>query len=305
MKIAAIDIGGTAIKYCLHNAQSPFEKKVVHEIPTGALQGGTAVMARVKEIISLMDGVDSIAISTAGQVNPVSGSIIYATDNIPGYTGTPIKEIMETTFKVPVIVENDVNAAALGESAFGAGRDYSDFLCLTYGTGIGGAIIINNKIYYGSSYSAAEMGHLITHANGLQCTCGSRGCYEAYASTTALIRSVKENSGLELNGRQIFAAMKNNPIIESAVIAWIDEIMWGLVSLVHVFNPPCIILGGGIMNEVFIHNYIQQNIKRYLMKSYQHVVIKQASLGNTAGLQGMIHLAQTQLAEGAVASDIQ
>lgn len=298
MKIAALDIGGTAIKYCLYNDQFSFSRIIVHEVPTNAQLGGVAVMEKAKEIISLMSGFDTIAISTAGQVNPVSGSIIYATDNIPEYTGTQIKKIMETSFKVPVIVENDVNAAALGESAFGAGKGYSDFLCLTYGTGIGGAIIINQKIYYGSSYSAAEMGHIITHANGLPCTCGSKGCYEAYASTTALMRTVKESSGLELSGREIFATIKQTPTVESAVIAWIHEVMWGLVSLIHIFNPPCIILGGGIMNEAFIHDTIQKTINAYLMKSYQHVEIKQASLGNTAGLQGMIHLAQTQLAEG-------
>lgn len=295
MKIAAIDIGGTAIKYCLYNDQFPFKKEIVHEVPTNAQAGGDAVIEKANKIISSMEDFDAIAISTAGQVNPVSGSIIYATDNIPGYTGIQIKKRMETFFKVPVIVENDVNAAALGEAAFGAGKNFSDFLCLTYGTGIGGAIIIDKEIYYGSSYSAAEMGHLITHANGLQCTCSNKGCYEAYASTTALVQAVKAGSGLELNGRQIFTAKKDNPAVESAVIAWIHEIMWGLVSLIHIFNPPCIILGGGIMNESFIHDYIEQNLNHYLMKSYQQVEIKQALLGNTAGLQGMIHLAQTKL----------
>ena len=298
MKIAALDIGGTAIKYCLYDDQFEFNKIIVHEVPTNAQLGGVAVMEKAKEILSRMGSFDTIAISTAGQVNPISGSIIYATDNIPQYTGTQIKEIMEAEFHVPVIVDNDVNAAALGESAFGAGMEFTDFLCLTYGTGIGGAIIINQKVYYGSSYSAAEMGHIITHANGLACTCGSRGCYEAYASTTALIRTVKEVSGLKLSGREIFGAIKQNSSVESAVIDWIHEVMWGLVSLIHIFNPPCIILGGGIMNEAFILNEIQKNINAYIMKSYQHVEIKQASLGNTAGLQGMIHLAQTQLVEG-------
>ena len=298
MKIAVLDIGGTAIKYCLYDDQFRFNKILVQEVPTNAQLGGVAVMEKAKEILSRMGSFDIIAISTAGQVNPVSGSIIYATDNIPQYTGTQIKEIMEAEFHVPVIVENDVNAAALGESAFGAGMEFTDFLCLTYGTGIGGAIIINQKVYYGSSYSAAEMGHIITHANGLACTCGSRGCYEAYASTTALIRTVKENSGLKLSGREIFGAIKQNSSVESAVIDWIHEVMWGLVSLIHIFNPPCIILGGGIMNEAFILNEIQKSINAYIMKSYQHVEIKQASLGNTAGLQGMIHLVQTQLVEG-------
>jgi len=292
LKIAVLDIGGTAIKYCLYDNQFRFNKILVQEVLTNAQLGGVAVMEKAKEILSRMGSFDTIAISTAGQVNPISGSIIYATDNIPQYTGTQIKEIMEAEFHVLVIVENDVNAAALGESAFGAGMEFTDFLCLTYGTGIGGAIIINQKVYYGSSYSAAEMGHIITHANGLACTCGSRGCYEAYASTTALIRTVKEVSGLKLSGREIFGAIKQNSSVESAVIDWIHEVMWGLVSLIHIFNPPCII------NEAFILDEIQKSINAYIMKSYQHVEIKQASLGNTAGLQGMIHLVQTQLVEG-------
>lgn len=294
MNIAAFDIGGTAIKYCLYQESEAFDRRSVKEIPTGIGLGGT-VMDKVSEILTAMNGFDAIAISTAGQVDPVSGTILYATDNIPGYTGTKIRDILENSFHVPVIVENDVNAAALGEAAFGAGKEYSDFLCLTYGTGIGGAIVIGKKIYYGSSYSAAEMGHLITHAGGRTCTCGNRGCYEAYASTTALVRTVKEHSGLMLNGREIFEKLDGNGAVQEAVTEWMDEVIWGLVSLTHIFNPPCIILGGGIMNEPLIHDYIDQNIRKYLMKSYWSVAIKKASLGNTAGLQGMIHLTQTQL----------
>ncbi len=296
MNIAAFDIGGTAIKYCLHRDPGVFYGNLVREIPTGTGQSGT-VMDKVCGILSAMQDFDAVAVSTAGQVNPETGTILYATNNLPGYTGTAVREILESTFRVPAVVENDVNAAALGEAEFGAGRDFSDFLCLTYGTGIGGAIVIGRKIYYGSSFSAAEMGHMITHAGGLPCTCGNRGCYEAYASTTALIRTVREQSGLTLNGRQIFAEIGRNAAVEKAVTAWMDEVVWGLVSLTHIFNPPCIILGGGIMNEPMIRDYVEKNIRRYLMESYRGVAIRQASLGNTAGLQGVIRLARARLAE--------
>ncbi len=290
MKIAALDIGGTAIKYCLYNDQYEFKKDTVLETPTNALLGGKVLMEKVKNIISSMGDFDAIAISSAGQVDPVTGSIIYATDNIPDYTGTQIKKELEGSFQVPVVVENDVNAAALGEAFFGAGMDYDSFLCLTYGTGIGGAIVMDHKIYHGNSCSAGEMGHIITHAGGLKCTCGNNGCYESYASTTALARTVKQYSGLDLNGREIFAVIQTNSRVKEAVLAWIDEVMWGLVSLIYIFNPPCIILGGGIMNEEFIHNYIQKNISKHVMQSYRQIQIKKASLGNTAGLQGVIHL---------------
>lgn len=293
MKIAALDIGGTAIKYCLYDDQYKLEKDMVFETPTNALSGGKVLMDKVCDIIASLGSIDFIAISTAGQVDPVAGSIIYATDNIPGYTGTQIKNRLEAFFKVPVIVENDVNAAALGEAAFGAGADYDNFLCLTYGTGIGGAIIINKEIYYGDTYSAGEFGHIITHAGGLKCTCGNNGCYESYASTRALIRTVQQYSGLELNGREIFSVLESNPKVKAAVTAWIDEVVYGLASLIHIFNPPCIILGGGIMNEEFIHHYIRQNISHHIMQNYRKVEIRKAMLGNTAGLLGVIHLAKT------------
>ena len=292
MKLAALDIGGTAIKHCLYDSQQEFCKNTVAETPTNAAMGGKALINTVCEILSAMGGFDRIAVSTAGQVDPKSGSIIFATDNIPGYTGTRVKALLEGRFGVPTVVENDVNAAALGEAVYGAGKEFRDLLCLTYGTGIGGAVILNGEIYYGSSCSAGEFGHILTHAGGLECTCGNRGCYEAYASTRALIRTVKEYSGLELDGRGIFSAIGGSPKIEQAVLAWIQEVMWGLVSLIHVFNPPCVILGGGIMNENYIINGIRNNIAKELMPNYRKVEIKKAALGNTAGLLGVIHLAE-------------
>ncbi len=294
MKIAALDIGGTAIKYCLYDDQCGLTKDNVSETPTNARSGGKALMQKIQAILSDMGNFNAIAVSTAGQVDPEIGSIIYATDNIPGYTGTQIKKILEETFQVPVAVENDVNAAALGEAVAGAGKEFDSFLCLTYGTGIGGAIILNHEIYHGSSCSAGEMGHIITHAGGLPCTCGNRGCYESYASTTALVRMVKESTGLHMSGRDIFEVLETDPRVKEAVSAWIDEIMWGLVSLISVFNPPAVILGGGIMNEEFIRSTIQQNIGSHLMESYRQIQIKKAMLGNTAGLQGVIYLAKKQ-----------
>jgi Transcriptional regulator/sugar kinase len=292
LKIAALDIGGTAIKHCLYDSQQKFDRNAVAETPTNAAMGGKALMNTVCELLSAMGGFDRIAVSTAGQVDPKTGSIIFATDNIPGYTGTQVKALLEDRFGTPAVVENDVNAAALGEAVYGAGEGYRDLLCLTYGTGIGGAVILNGEIYYGSSYSAGEFGHILTHAGGLKCTCGNRGCYEAYASTKALIRTVREYSGLELDGRGIFSAIGGNQKIEQAVLAWTQEVLWGLVSLIHVFNPPCVILGGGIMNENYIINSIRTNIGRELMPNYRKVEVKKAALGNTAGLLGVIHLAE-------------
>lgn len=119
-----------------------------------------------RRILRDFSGFGRIGISTAGQVNPETGCIVYANENLPAYTGCNVKKFFEDRFGVPTAVENDVNAAAIGEAAFGAGQGFSDFLCLTYGTGIGGAIVLNGSVYRGATCSAGEFGHLVTHAGG-------------------------------------------------------------------------------------------------------------------------------------------
>lgn len=291
MKIAALDIGGTAVKSCLYTAGTPLTKNDISETPTNASLGAETLMNTVKQILANMGRFDRIAVSTAGQVDPVSGSILFATDNLPGYTGTPVKKLLEQTFDVPTAVENDVNSAALGEAFFGAGKDSGSFLCLTYGTGIGGAIVQNDEIFHGSSCAAGEFGHILTHAGGLPCTCGGHGCYEAYASTGALCRRVQESTGFSLSGREIFSRLEDVQI-KQIVLDWIDEIVWGLVSLIHAFNPPCIVLGGGVMDAPLILPLIREKLPQYLMPNHRVVRIERAALGNTAGLLGAVHLAE-------------
>ena len=145
MRIAALDIGGTSIKSGIWTGGLTEE---VREEPTQAKQGGEAVMEKAKKILHGYGSFDAIGISTAGQVNSVEGFIRYANENIPGYTGTKVCEIMEQEFKVPVAVENDVNAAAVGEGRFGAAKGMDDFLCITYGTGVGGAIVLGKELYF-------------------------------------------------------------------------------------------------------------------------------------------------------------
>jgi glucokinase len=284
------DIGGTVIKYALFNDSG--EPLVVSEIPTNAILGGEFVIKKIMEIADGFAGFSNIGISTCGQVDNATGEIIYATDNIPNYTGAKLKQILEQHCQVPVAVENDVNAAALGEAFSGSAQNFSTFLCLTFGTGIGGAIIIDQTVFSGANGSAGEFGHFITHAGGKPCTCGFNGCYEAYASTTALVRAVQEQTGQFLNGKQIFESFhQGNQAICSIVNHWLDEITIGLVGLVHIFNPHSIVLGGGIMAESYIVQQLQQRILCKVMPSYRSVKLIQAALGNKAGLYGAYYIA--------------
>ncbi len=290
MNIITFDIGGTFIKYAL--CDENFNLSNSTKFPTQANQGGRKLIEKVIEIVKEYDNIDRVAISTAGQVDSVSGTVVYATDTIPGYTGTKIKEMVESATGIPTYVENDVNSAALGEAYFGEAKGYNDFICLTYGTGIGGAIWLNGDLYKGSFCSAGELGHIITHSGGKKCTCGGSGCYECYASASALVRSVNEISDTELDGVKIFDIENfSDPAIKSKVDEWIDEIVTGLISIVYTFNPSLIVLGGGIMNEKYIIESINERIHDKLMKSFKNVKVVNSNLGNTAGMLGVAYKA--------------
>lgn len=283
MRIAVIDIGGTCIKSGMWEDD---EIKEIQETNTNAGYGGAHVMQTVLEILKGYQKFQAVGISTAGQVDMEQGMILYANDNIPGYTGTKIKEIVENEFHVPTAVLNDVNSAAIGEAFYGVGRSQKDFLCLTYGTGVGGAIILNGEIYTGSGYSAGEFGGIVIHPEdrNIQEDMFS-GCYERYASTTALVKRVASYFPDLKNGREIFAK-KDVPEVGGLIDQWIMEIVYGLVTLTHIFNPPMIVLGGGIMEQEYVVRHVREKLEEQLIPSFKNVEIASAQLGNTAGLLG-------------------
>lgn len=295
MCIPAIDIGGTMIKSGCWNGAS-FSH--VRECPTLAHGGSDALMKQVKEIIHTCieqergkGRIKAIGVSTAGQVNFKQGSIIYANDNIPGYTGTDVRQILEAEFHIPVAVENDVNAAALGELHFGAGRGFKDLLCLTYGTGVGGAVVLGGGLYRGSSFSAGEFGGMVLHPEDRREGEPFSGCYEQYASVSALVKRVSAFEPMVNSGKKIFTRL-NDPEIKAIIDSWIDEIVYGLINLVHIFNPSCIILGGGVMGQEYVFQTLERSLRSQIMESFGNVVIRRALLKNQAGMMGAAWLAE-------------
>ena len=291
MRIAVVDIGGTGIKSGI------YIDGVIHDIretPTNAKQGGEHVYTTVETIIKSYQPFDRIGVSTAGQVDSEKGCIIFANDNIPGYTGVRIKERLTQAFSVPVVVENDVNCAAIGESKFGAGKDSpnSDFLCLTYGTGVGGAIMIGGEVYHGSGFCAGEFGMTITHGEVRDASKDiASGCYERYASTTALVRMAQAVDPSWVSGKVIFEQI-DDPRVDTLLNQWVHEVVLGLTNFIHIFNPAMVILGGGVMCQQILLEKVKKSLYQNIMPSFTGVVVKQASLGNTAGLLGAAYLAQ-------------
>lgn len=296
MKIMAFDVGGTAIKFGM--VDENFEVIFSKEIPTSTYKDAdNMVMAAIDAQLQEYAGqYAAIGISTAGQVDFENGVINDGVGNIPNYNHSNLRGVFEEKYNVPVAVDNDVNCAAIGEAHFGAARGESDFLCLTYGTGVGGCIYINGDVYRGSKYAGGEFGHMATHKDGRPCTCGRIGCYEAYAACRVFTNAVSERMGKKMTGREIFKEENlKNPIIIDEIDKWEDEIALGLRNLCYIFNPSLIVLGGGIMSEDLLIGHIREKVDAQLEPNYKHVRIEKAQLRNKAGMLGAAWLASERL----------
>ena len=287
-RIGALDIGGTNIKACL------FQGGILvcrDETPTPAREGAHRVLARAAELLGSMGAFDALGVSTTGQVDPVSGVIRYANENMPGYTGTKVKAFFEERFSVPTAVINDVYAAALGEGTYGSVKGETDYICLTYGTGIGGGVILNGKPYYGAGSSAGVMlGGLITHTEDRNVQEAFSGTYERYGATTALVDRAKTIAPELDSGRRIFAELPGNEALLSQVNDWLREVALGICTLVHAYNVPCVVLGGGIMEQPYVFREVKNTAEQFLIPGFRGVRILQAGLGNMAGLYGAASL---------------
>lgn len=289
MRIAAVDIGGTKLKGCLFEGGVPVRTA---EVDTEAKLGGAHVMERARMVLEELGARDRIGVSTAGQVDPEKGVIRYANENIPGYTGTDVRGILSAHFGVPVAVVNDVYAAALGEGVRGGGRGESDYLCVTYGTGIGGGVILGGRPYYGTGPSAGVMlGGVITHPELLRADDPFAGTYERSASATALVAMASALDPALDDGRAIFTRLKEAPV-RAVVDRWLDEVAVGLCTLIHTFNVPCVLLGGGVMEQPYAIEGTQHRVGARMIPGFRGVRVRKAELGNMAGLYGAMSLAE-------------
>ena len=283
MNILAIDIGGTMIKYGL--VSSGGEILSTDKIETEAEKGLENILNKIDNIFKRYkkNNPVGIAVSGTGQINGMIGKVIGGNPIIPNWIGTNLVKILEEKYNLPIVLENDVNCVALGEKWIGAGKDLSNFICLTIGTGIGGGIILNNQLFRGENFVAGEFGHILI----------KKGEFEQFASTTALIRLVKERTGKTLNGKEIFDLEKKEIVEYQEVISeWIENLTDGLSSIVYCFNPANIILGGGVIEqgEALINRVKNSLFKKIGLQFKEKLNIIQAKLGNNAGMIGASYL---------------
>ena len=283
MNILAIDIGGTMIKYGLVSSDGKILS--TDKIKTEASKGLNNILNKIDNIFKRYkeNNPVGIAVSGTGQINGMIGKVIGGNPIIPNWIGTNLVKILEEKYNLPIVLENDVNCVALGEKWIGAGKDLSNFICLTIGTGIGGGILLNNQLFRGENFVAGEFGHILI----------KKGEFEQFASTTALIRLVKERTGKTLNGKEIFDLEKKEILEYQEVISeWIENLTDGLSSIIYCFNPANIILGGGVIEqgEPLINRIKNSLFKKIGPQFKEKLNIIQAKLGNNAGMIGASYL---------------
>ena len=261
------------------NAERPAEE-VVEEI-------GKTVLALLEQQKIPMDQCVGAGIGVPGTVDRKQGVVRYS-NNIRWEDVDIVKE-MGKYLPIPIYIANDADCAALGEVTAGAGRDYQDVIMLTLGTGVGGGIILDGNIYEGKGIGGSELGHMVIVEDGEQCTCGRKGCLEAYVSETALIRDVRRAVGKELTPEAVFASAKKDEAVKAVVDSYIRRLGTGIVNIVNIFRPQLVLLGGGVsvQGEELIKP-VEEIMRQgcFGKEKSELPQIKIASLGNEAGMIG-------------------
>lgn len=299
-----IDLGGTFIKGGIIDREGRILTK--GETPTETSLGASRVVDNISDMIEDMlkkcnlvkSDVVGIGMGVPGMIDEDAGEVVFAGNF--GWSNFPIAKKLEEKTGINVKITNDANAAALGEATFGSSKNYNDSVLITLGTGVGGGIIINKKIFSGFRGAGAEIGHMVIKADGEPCTCGLNGCFESHCSATALIRDTKramlanKNSKMcevalsDVCGKTAFDYADTDETAKAVVQNYLDMLAIGLINVANVFRPQAIILGGGISKQQGIQKPLQERLDRgiFAREKGPQVVVEIASLKNDAGMFG-------------------
>lgn len=311
--IIGLDIGGTKISCVVGTGDGQILKRDV--MPTEVEKAPEDTMKKaIGKIHKLLQSsrvelsdVEGIGVGAPGPLDPISGTIL-ATPNMPGWNGVCLKEILGKEFGLPVVIDNDANAAALGEKKFGAGKEVNDLFYFTVSTGIGGGLIIDGRIYHGASFDAAEVGHMTILPDGPRCGCGKLGCLEALASGTAIARRAKEKIKgnpasliLKLAGDEI-EAITAKVVAEAAskgdklaTLIWEEAARFlgiGVANVLNLINPQMVIIGGGVAKagELLFKPVRESAAREAFGRTFESCKIVPSALGDMVGDFGAISL---------------
>lgn len=304
-----VDIGGTSFKYGIVDEEGKILFKssylVNHQVSQEEqiIELGHSILALMKKENIALDDILGIGIGCPGSINPNTGYCDYS--NNLRWNNLPVRDLLFTVIPKPIRISNDANAATLGEARYGIGKGYHNIVMLTLGTGVGGGLILNDQLYEGNEGKGAELGHTILHLNGRKCTCGRKGCIEAYASVRALVDDTKkamkedktsslwkacEGNVTKLNARIIYECAKENDGLANQMLnQYYEYLKETVLNYINIFRPELLILGGGISAQkehILSHLIPLIEKEHYGFGNGPKVKIECASLGNDAGIIG-------------------
>ena len=303
-----IDLGGTNIAAGVIDSEYNLIAKEV--IATNAAADPLTTQKRMCELAKKtaksagipFEQISSIGVGVPGTANQKTGIVEFACN--VGFINEPVVKNMSALLKKPVFIENDANAAALAEFVCTADKKCKNLVLVTLGTGVGGGVVIDGKLFRGSNFAGAELGHIVIKKDGRECGCKRKGCFETYASATGLVNTTKEfmikdqssklweiSGGLDgVDGKTAFDAMRLNDKTATAVInQYINDLSCGITNIVNIFQPDILCIGGGISAEgETLLKPLREKValEQYARYSDKKTFIKKASLSNDAGIIG-------------------
>lgn len=310
--LVGVDLGGTNVRTALLNIDGEVLEK--RKEASRASEGHIRVLQRLAENIQRIresaagkEGeIIGVGVGAPGVIDMQKG-VVVKSPNFPDWNELPLKEELEKAVRVPVFLENDANAAALGEQWRGAGRGVRSMILMTLGTGVGGGILLDGAIWRGADGMAGEVGHITLFPEGRPCGCGNRGCLEMYASARGVVQNYYEGKGVRLAGSgeltavMVFqAAREGNAAAIGAMQRMGRDLGIGIASMVNIFNPEMIVIGGGVGEgwDLFIDATRREVSSRAFEAPARRVRIVRSSLGDDAGMVGAAAVALQQSKEG-------
>jgi N-acetylmannosamine-6-phosphate 2-epimerase/N-acetylmannosamine kinase len=288
-----IDLGGTNTKSGLVTDRGELVWQSVAATPCN--EGRKALLKHLEQCVSTCSdeaerrGLEpqAIGLATAGWVDPASGEVVYATENLPGWTGANPGAYLREVSGLPVAVENDANALAVAEKRFGAAKNATDFVCITLGTGVGGGCYIRGRLNRGRHFFANALGHIPVAPGGAPCTCGKSGCLEMYANASALMRYAAHGNFTNCE-EVIAAAQAGDQTATCAIKALARYLAVGCASIVNLLDPEMLILAGGLAqhNPLLVSFLTEELAKRVTVWPERHLRVQASTLGYSAGVLG-------------------